>query len=157
MTVSGISSTISPSISPSTRTGGGVPVWPGAPLPTLDPVTAIFGVQLEQLDAELQTRQLSLAAFAQSKGVSVDDLVSAIRLGLQLAWTNSGRHLTDAEANDMARAIATSPHHSNHRRTGEVAAVGSTSSGSGSSGPTGDHRGGTTAHDGRTPLVDIVL
>jgi len=129
MTVSAISST-----SPHPGAGsGGPPSWSGPPPVALDSVVAIFGANLRELNAELQVGQMSLAALAQSKGVPITDLESAIKQGLQQAWAVSGRQLSDSRAGDMARVIATSPHHSNHRRSDEVTAVGS-ARGSGSSG-----------------------
>jgi hypothetical protein len=82
----------------------------------LGPVASLFNENVDQLESDLKTGNTSLTALAQSKGISQDDLIGAIKQGLQQAATNGGPQLSDTQLTNIATNIANRTHgaHGHH-------------------------------------------
>jgi hypothetical protein len=76
------------------------------------PVAQLFNETPEQLMNELHSGT-SLADLAQSKGISQDDLVAAIKQGLQSSSTSAST-LSDSQLTNLANRIANHHHHGHH-------------------------------------------
>jgi len=85
---------------------------------TFAPVAKLFNESTDQLESELQTSGTSLSALAQQKGISQDDLLSAIKQGLQSSSTNGASPLSDSQLTTIANRIANHVHggHHHHHR-----------------------------------------
>ncbi len=80
----------------------------------LDPVAKLFGETTDQLMSELQSGNTSLSALASSKGISQDDLIGAIKQGLQS--TNNGQQLSATQLTNLADRVASRTHGHHHQR-----------------------------------------
>jgi hypothetical protein len=78
----------------------------------LTPVAQLFQETPDQLMNELQPGNKSLSDLAQSKGVSQDDLVNAIKQGL--SSTPGGSPLSDTQLTNIANRIANHRHGGHH-------------------------------------------
>jgi hypothetical protein len=78
----------------------------------LTPVAQLFHETPDQLINELQSGNTSLSDLAQSKGVSQDDLVAAIKQGL--TNTPGGSPLSDTQLTNIANRIANHRHGGHH-------------------------------------------
>ena len=87
----------------------------------LGPVASLFNESVDQLESDLKTGNTSLSALAQSKGISRDDLIGAIKQGLQQAAANGGPQLSGTQLTNIANNIANRTHgahghhHGHHR------------------------------------------
>jgi hypothetical protein len=79
-------------------------------------VAGLFNENVDQLESDLKTGNTSLTALAQSKGVSQDNLISAIKSGLQQASANGGPQMSDSQLTNIANNIANRTHgaHGHH-------------------------------------------
>src|SRR5262252_4485357 len=82
------------------------------------PVAQLFHETPDQLLSELQSGKTSLADLAQSKGVSQDDLVAAIKQGLTSATGASP--LSDSQLTNIANRIANHRHAGHHHHHQDV-------------------------------------
>src|SRR5262249_20260313 len=80
------------------------------------PVAQLFGETTDQLMSELQSGQTSLSDLAQQKGVSQNDLIDAIKRGLQSASANGTSALSDSQLTNLANRIANHKHGHHHHR-----------------------------------------
>ena len=85
----------------------------------LTPVAQLFNETPDQLMSELQSGHTSLADLAQSKGVSQDDLVAAVKQGL--TSTTGASPLSDSQLTNIAHRIANHRHGGHHHHHQDVA------------------------------------
>jgi hypothetical protein len=80
-------------------------------------VAQLFNETPDQLMNDLRSSNSSLSQLAQAKGVSQDDLVAAIKQGLQSSSTGTSP-LSDTQLTNIASRIANHKHGGHHHHHG---------------------------------------